>query len=212
VRDESTLKLKHTDIIAPIDGCVSFRDANVGMTVTAATRVFTLVDNKSLIANLFLPQEDIRRIRVGMPVMFTCDARPDEEFTGETALISPIVDPDNGTVKVRVSIPPDEEGFLRPGMFINVRVLVSSRDDALLITRKAVFYEDEKPCFFVIDDGAARKVAFERGAATDRILEITEPSYLTGEGPPLDEGSLIVVVGQDNLKEGGKVLIAEELP
>jgi RND family efflux transporter MFP subunit len=211
-RDEAALKLKRTDITAPIDGCVSFRDANVGMTVTTASRLFTLVDTQSLIANLFLPQEDIRRIRVGMPVMFTCDARPGGEFRGETEMISPIVDPNNGTVKVRVRIPPDDDGFLRPGMFINARVLVSSRADALLITRKAVFYEDEKPCFFVIVDGAARKVSFERGAATDTVLEVTEPRYLAGEDPPLDEGSLIVVVGQDNLKEGGKVKIAEELP
>lgn len=209
-RDNSALRLRRTEIRSPINGCISLRDADVGMAVTTATKIFTIVDRTALIANIFLPQEDLSRINRGMPVTFRCDAFRGREFKGEADLISPVVDPTNGTVKVRVRIPPDEDGLLRPGMFINARVLVLAKTDAFLTTRKAVFYEDENPCVFIVEDDAARKVIFARGAATDEILEITAP--MDGDGNPvvLDESTQIVVVGQDNLKNGDKVKIVEE--
>ncbi len=209
-RDNSALRLRRTEIRSPINGCISLREADVGMAVTTATKIFTIVDRSALIANLYLPQEDLSRINQGMPVTFSCDAFRGREFSGEADLVSPVVDPTNGTVKVRVRIPPDADGLLRPGMFINARVLVLAKVDALLTSRKAVFYEDESPCVFIVEDGTARKIIFARGAATDEILEITAPMDINDQPVVLDESTQIVVVGQDNLKDGDKVKIVEE--
>lgn len=209
-RDNAALRLRRTEIRSPIKGCISLREAEVGMAVTTASRLFTIVDRTALIANLYLPQEDLSRIRHGMPVTFTCDAYKGREFEGQADLISPVVDPTNGTVKVRVRIPPDAEGLLRPGMFINTRVLVLAKDDALLTSRKAVFYEDESPCVFIVEGDTAHKVFFDRGASTDEILEITAPRDEDGNPVTLDETTLIIVVGQDNLKAGDRIKIVEE--
>jgi len=209
-RDNSALRLRRTEIRSPIDGCISLREVDVGMAVTTATRIFTIVDRTALISNLFLPQEDLSRIRQGMPVTFNCDAFPGREFEGEADLVSPVVDPTNGTVKVRVRIPPDEDGLLRPGMFINAKVLVLAKDNALLTTRKAVFYEDESPCVFIVEDDAARKVFFDRGASTDEVIEITNAVDTAGSPIELDESTQIIMVGQDNLKDGDKIKIVEE--
>jgi multidrug resistance efflux pump len=224
-RDNAALKVKRTFIRAPIDGCISFRDANVGKSVMTSARLFSIVDSDDLVANAFLPQEDISRIREGMPVTFTCDADPDRVFSGKADLVSPVVDPTNGTVKVRVRIETDKDRFLRPGMFINARVLVFFREDAMLVTCKAVFYENESPCFFVVEKGVAHKVIFDRGAATDEVIEVLNARYADPEDlavipweefsleePHLHEGMAVVVVGQDNLKEGDSVEIVEELP
>jgi len=211
-RDNLRLRMKRTSITAPIDGCISLRAAEVGQTVTVSTTLFTIVDTQTLIANLYLPQEDINRVQRGMSVSFTCDAYPGSSFSGEVDLISPVVDPMNGTIKIRVRIPSDRNERLRPGMYVNANVLVYSREDARLVTRKAVFYEDEKPCFFYIDEGLARRATFERGASNDRHQEITKLWDQTEMEILLDDGTPIVVVGQDNLKEGDKVKIVEELP
>jgi RND family efflux transporter MFP subunit len=211
-RDNASLRVRRTTIRAPIGGTVAERAVDLGMMVSGAAKLFTIVDTRKLIANIYLPQEDIKRIREGMPVLFACDAYPDHEFRGEVDLISPVVDPANGTVKVRVRIPPDEKGLLRPGMFIGTKVLVSSNDNALLVSRKAVFYEDEMPCFFIVRDGKARKVIFDRGAATDEVLEIVAARDATGGELDLAEDMEIVIVGQDKLKEDDAIKVSEEHP
>jgi RND family efflux transporter MFP subunit len=211
-RDNAALRARRTTIRAPIGGAIAERAVDLGMMVSGSAKLFTIVDTSKLIANIFLPQEDIKRIRVGMPVLFSCDAYPDRQFRGEVDLISPVVDPTNGTVKVRVRIPPDELGLLRPGMFIGTKVLVSSNDNALLVSRKAVFYEDEMPCFFIVRDGKAGKVVFERGAATDEVLEIVAARNAAGDEIDLTEDIEIIVVGQDKLKEGDAIKVSEEHP
>ena len=113
-------------------------------------------------------------------------------------------------ILARAEIQPDEEQLLRPGMFITARIVTASRDDALLVPRKAVFYDEEKPTFFLIDEaGAVRKTHFASRASTESLLEIAHAD------PPdaaVEEGALIVIVGQDNLKDGDIVRIDEEVP
>jgi len=209
--DNSKLKLSRTAIRAPWDGVISYRNAALGMTVTSSTKLFILVDRKTLIANLFVPQEDIPRIRKDMPVYFSCDTMPGKVWSGKVDLVSPVVDPTNGTIKIRVRIPSDPEECLRPGMFISARIVVSSRESAWLVQRKAVFYEDEIPCFFIVGENAAKKVLFDRGAATSKVLEIVNPRYESGEEILLEEGIPVVVVGQDNLKNGDAVQISDTI-
>lgn len=208
--DSAALKLSRTRIRAPFNGFITYRGATLGMTISATSRLFTLVNRDKLVANLYIPQEDLLRIKIGLPVVFRCDALPHIELTGAIRIINPVVDPASGTVKLRAEIDPHEEGLLRPGMFVTARIITASKKKALLIARKAVFYDDEKPTFFLIkDDDTVRKIHFRPGATTDTVFEIASAL-------PPDESvapaTRIVIVGQDNLKDGDKVLIVEEIP
>ena len=130
-------------------------------------------------------------------------------MTGSIQIINPVVDPATGTVKLRAKIDSNVKGLLLPGMFINARIITASRDQALLMPRKAVFYDEEKPTFFLIEEGGTvRKIHFEPGATTEIALEIA--STLT-PGDPVTKGALIVIVGQDNLKDGDRVEIKNEI-
>ena len=95
-------------------------------------------------------------------------------------------------------------------MFISARIITASREEALLIPRKAVFYDDEKPTFFLIEeDDTVRKIHFKPDASTETALEIASTL------PPDDSvigGARIVIVGQDNLKDGDKVKVVKEIP
>ncbi|MHC4942685.1 MAG: efflux RND transporter periplasmic adaptor subunit [Planctomycetota bacterium] len=224
--DDTAIKLSRTRITAPFGGHVSFRSATLGMSVSTSTHLFTLVDRSELVANLYIPQEDLRKVETGMEVRFTCDALPEREFKGSVTIINPVVDPNTGTVKLRAKLDPDDEEKLRPGMFINARIIIDARDDALLIPRKAVFYDDEKPTFFLIEEedrvrmihflyfflieegDRVRMIHFLPGGSTETALEIASTEL---KDSPVDEGALIVIVGQDNLKDGEQVKVVKEI-
>jgi RND family efflux transporter MFP subunit len=207
--DDAAIRLSRTRITAPFSGHVSFRGATLGMTVSTSTHLFTLVNRSELVANLYIPQEDLLKVEKGMEIRFTCDALPEREFKGSVAIINPVVDPTTGTVKLRARLEPDEQKKLRPGMFINARIIIDAKDDALLVPRKAVFYDDEKPTFFLIEEGdRVRKIHFLPGGSTETALEIASTEL---EDSPVREGTLIVIVGQDNLKDGEQVKVVKEI-
>lgn len=203
------VNLEKTRITAPFDGYITYRCATLGMTVNTGTHLFTLVDRDDLVANLFIPQEDLLKVKQGMNITFLCDAVPGSVFNGSISVINPVVDPSTGTVKLRAMLERGKDRLLRPGMFITARIITASREEALLIPRKSVFYDDEKPTFFLINEECAvRKVHFKPDASTETDLEIAATD------PPDDAvrpGALIVIVGQDNLKNGDKVKIVEEI-
>ncbi|MFH2002179.1 MAG: efflux RND transporter periplasmic adaptor subunit [Planctomycetota bacterium] len=208
--NNASIKLSRTEIKAPFNGYITFRGAMLGMAVSTGTHLFTLVDRDILIANLFIPQESLMKVKVGMNIEFLCDALPGTSFLGSISIINPVVDPTTGTVKLRAQLNSDPEQLLRPGMFITTKIITASRDNALLVPRKAVFYDDEKPTFFIVEPpDMVKKIHFEpTEAATATSLEIG--SLLT-PGAEIDEGTQIIIVGQDNLKDGDKVRIVDEI-
>jgi len=142
--DNSALKLSRTEIKAPFSGYITYRGATLGMTISSTTHLFTLVDREVLVTHLLIPQGDILRVKKGLPVKITCGAIPDITFSGSIQIINPVIDPASGTLKLRARIEPDENNLLRPGMFITARIITASKKDALLVPRKAGFYDDEK--------------------------------------------------------------------
>lgn len=205
----SQLKLERTDVRSPVKGFISFRGSTKGMTVTTASKLYTIVDRETLVTCLYVPQEDLSRIKKGMPVFFTCDTMPDKQFEGYVDLVSPVVDPTNGTIKIRVRLPADPDGFLRPGMFISARILISSKQDKFLASRKATFYKDDRLCFFAVRDNIAERIYFEQGASTSEVVEITSPRLESGDEAVLEKDLPIIIVGQDNLESGNPVEIVE---
>jgi len=187
------LKLTRTKIVAPFGGFVVYRSATLGMTISSSSHLFTIVNRDELTANLHIPQEDVLKIRVGMPVRIKCDAIPNIAFTGTIKIINPSIDAQSGTVKLRAEIASENRELLRPGMFISTRIITDSRDHALLIPRKAVFYDDEKPTFFLItDDDTVKKIHFTQGATTEKALEIASidtPLEVEAEDEPEKESS-----------------------
>ena len=54
--------------------------------------------------------------------------------------MSPVVDAQSGTVKVTLSIPRNQG--LVPGMYVEVELVVAREDDALLVPKRALVYDD----------------------------------------------------------------------
>jgi Cu(I)/Ag(I) efflux system membrane fusion protein len=114
----------HITIYAPIGGVVLKKHVNEGTYVQTGTKIYTIADLSQLWVQLDAYESDMMWIRYGQQVEFTTEAYPGEVFRGRITFISPMVDPETRTIKLRVNVD-NKEGKLKPDMF--VRAIVRSK-------------------------------------------------------------------------------------
>ncbi len=197
--DMAKLNLEYTSIRAPISGVVASRYIKTGNMVNLNQPVFKVVDFDPLIAVIFVPENDIHKIKLGQKAEISLDATNGTAYHGSVWRISPIVDPESGTVKVTVAVK-DEYAALKPGMFARVKIIYDTHQNSLLIPKHAVLSEDGTETVFVIKDSMAIRHTVRTGYSNDHYFEI-----LSG----LSSGDQVVVVGQNGLKDSSKVEIIE---
>jgi HlyD family secretion protein len=164
-------------IRAPISGVVISRNIDLGQTVAAslqAPKLFVIArDLTQMQVETRIDEADIGSVRPGLPVTFTVDAFPDDQFRGEVSVVrlEPIVEQGvvTYTTVIRTQNP---ELKLRPGMTANVTVLVARHEDVLKIPAAALRFRpadsgDKGRRGAVAGAGAAREGGAVRGAARE---------------------------------------------
>jgi HlyD family secretion protein len=106
---------------APLSGIVGARYVEAGEHAAANTKLFTLISTGEVYAVFPVPEAEAHRVRVGDPVEVRVDALGDAVFRGRVALVSPVIDPQAGTVTVKAVIA-DAGTRMKPGMFARVRL------------------------------------------------------------------------------------------
>jgi membrane fusion protein (multidrug efflux system) len=198
---QRNLDLAHTRIVAPISGVVTERMVNVGQLVQLNEEVFRLVDFDSLVAPVFIPEKYLANLRVGQRAIVRPRGLGDDVVEGGILRVSPIVDSQSGTVKVTVGL--DRRAGLRPGMFANVQIVLDTHENAAVLSKKALVFEDEEPHVFVVAEGTAERRRVELGYQDAERVEITAG---------VEPGETIVLVGQSALKDGSAVEVQGDEP
>jgi membrane fusion protein (multidrug efflux system) len=199
--ESAKLQLEYATIRSPFSGIITERLVEVGNLVNANDVVFRTADLDPLLARIYVPEKDIGQVRPGQSVRINVEGS-EQTHTGRVALISPIVDPESGTVKVTVEIR-DRMGTLRPGMFTTVNLVIAIQENVLQVEKKALVAEAEGSYAFLFQDGTAEKRLLEIGIAEGDYVEV-----LSG----LSDGDSIITVGQEGLRNGAPVRIAGQIP
>jgi RND family efflux transporter MFP subunit len=197
--DRSKLSLDHASVRAPVAGVISERAVKLGDRISPSNKLFSLVDLKSLIAQVHVPGRDMRFILKGQSAEVTTDFLPGETFKGHVERISPVVDPGSGTFKVTLELK-DDSSRLRPGMFITAHIVTATHETAVLVPKKAIVYDDGFPHVFVVNDSTATRVRLDIGFEDSENLEILDGTK---------QGDRIVIVGQNGLKDQAKIRVID---
>jgi membrane fusion protein (multidrug efflux system) len=196
------LDLSYTTVRAPFAGRITERLVDPGQNLSVGTPLFVLADFDPLLANVHVPSREFGKLRRDQSVELVLDSSG-EKLAGRIKLISPVIDPTSGTIKLTVEIPEYPENT-RPGDFAQLRIVTERRDGAVLVPRSALIADEGEMVVFVAGgDGqvfAERRVV-EPGFSDDEHAEI-----LSG----LDAGERVVVKGQRSLKDGMPLKILDE--
>ncbi|MCW8876686.1 MAG: efflux RND transporter periplasmic adaptor subunit [Kangiellaceae bacterium] len=192
------LALSYTKVSAPFDGRVVWREVDLGAHVLNGNLLFRVMAIDPLLIRVHIPANRIGKVKKGQSVDLKVDSTP-EKISGVVELVSPIVDPTTGTVKVTVKIEAYPEG-VRPGDFTEVKIVTDSRNNAMLLPSVAVIEERGEHYVFVEDEGKAIRRDVQIGYVVEQQTEI-----LTG----LTADDKVIVKGQRNLNDGNRVKVIE---
>jgi membrane fusion protein (multidrug efflux system) len=198
------LDLAYTRVTAPFAGVVTERLVDPGQMVSMNQAVFRLVDVTPLRARVHVPSREFRELKVDQQVELVLDSTGDH-LVGTIELISPVIDPTSGTIKVTVEVPEYPQGT-RPGDFAEVRIVTERRDGVVLVPRVAVVTEKGASAVYVAvpGDGETGTVA-ERRPVEVGFTDDEEAQIVSG----VAAADLVVVKGQRSLKNGQPLRILE---
>ena len=175
-------------------GVVLRQDGEVGEIAEPGTVLSWVGQPKPLLVVAEVNEEDIPRIEVGQRALLRADAFPDRSLEARVDSITPKGDPVTKTYRVRLALP--ETTPLLIGMTVEVNVVVSVKENALLLPASAV----EGNAVYVVDDaGTAHRRELEIG-----IRGTSEIEVLSG----LDEDARIIAPFPDDLRDGTRVKAA----
>jgi Cu(I)/Ag(I) efflux system membrane fusion protein len=103
-------------IHAPISGVIAELGVREGMTVSAGSMLFKLVDVSTVWVNAEVPEAQAAQVRPGSAVEARVTGYPDAVFKGKVGALLPEVNAATRTLRARIELP-NPAGRLKPGMF-----------------------------------------------------------------------------------------------
>jgi len=192
------LNLSYTTIKAPFSGRVVTRLVDVGQNINVGAPLFVISDFDPLLAIVRVPSKEFKKLQADQKVTIVLDSNGDR-LSGRIKLVSPVIDPTSGTIKVTIEIP-DYPPNTRPGDFAEVSIVTEKRLGAMLVPKIAVFTDRGEQIVYVAADSTAERRIVEIGFEDDENAEV-----LSG----VSDGERIVVKGQRSLKHGAAIKILE---
>ncbi|MGR9089732.1 MAG: efflux RND transporter periplasmic adaptor subunit [Gammaproteobacteria bacterium] len=200
---------RHT-VRAPFDGLIRAKLIEIGQWVETSTALVELVETNFLRLEAPVPQFYFSRVRAGTRVELRFDASPEDIFEASITTTIPVSDTGARTFPVRIDLP-NEAGRLAPGMSARVVLHIEGDDDAaaLIVPQDAIVRKPDGSTAVwtvVTEDGVVK--AHPRVVTTGRVYRNNVEVVRGG----LAAGDRVVVRGNEILRPGQAVSIAEESP
>lgn len=186
------VRLAQTRIVALRDGVVLTRSVEPGdVAQPSRTLLVMAADNDTEL--VFQPDErNLAFIALGQKARASADAYPEQLFDAEVSYVAPSVDPQRGSVEIRLRVPKPPP-FLKPDMTVSVDLTVATRARVLTLPSDAVHgAATPSPWVFSVERGRLIRKGVRLGIRGEGAMEIASG---------LDEGAEIVV-------PDGRVLVA----
>ena len=198
-------QLNYTTITAPIDGVVGFRQVDIGNIIhtTDVNPLTVLTQIKPCTAIFTLPQSDLGPVREAMLHGDVAVAAYDQDdkqklADGKLLLINNQIDQGTSTIQLKAEFPNTDER-LWPGEFVRIRILITTRKDA--VTMPAIALQRGPEGFYVW-------VVKTDNTVEQRPIDaqpVDEEMAIALKG--LNSGERVVVEGQSRLDDGTRVAI-----
>ena len=219
------IQLEQLTVEAPMGGVVTEVIARPGMMMSSGTPVCTIVDPETYRLVIHPPEREMRRLREGQAATVRLDAAPDRTFTAAVSRVNPSVDPASGTVRTTLLFEDASAEDLLEAAFARVQLVMTTREDALLIPRDAILEEAGRQYVYVVaPHDALSQDELDSDEPTETFIEEfgerlvarrvdvetgLQDSYYTEIVEGLDVDSRVVTMGHHNLRHGADVRIMD---
>lgn len=206
--DAAKTNLIYTKITAPVGGRVGLRQVDPGNIVhtTDTNGVIVITQLQPITVIFTLPEDNIPQVQVPMEngklVAEAWDRDNKNKLAeGSVYAIDNEIDPTTGMVKLRAEFP-NEDNKLFPDQFVNVRCLVQTKENVVIMPAAAVQHGSNGTFVYLAQQDDTVTVQNVK-------IDVTEGDNVSvSEG--IKAGDQVVVDGADNLREGSKIVVPSQ--
>ncbi len=203
--------IRKKTIRAPFAGSLGIRLVNLGQILNEGEPIVSLQTIDPIFVNFSLPQQQLAQVKPGLKVRVTTDALPGQAIEGEITAISPEVDVATRNIRIQATVA-NSQGRLRPGMFVNVAVVLPSREEVLVIPTTAVLYAPYGDTVFVVHEKETEKGVQSAEVVQQKIVQLGEKrgdfvALVSG----LNKGETVVSTGVFKLRNDQAVVVDNAL-
>jgi multidrug efflux system membrane fusion protein len=243
--EAARINLAYTRITSPIDGIVGLRQIDPGnivnagqtnnssSTTTQSTGLVVITQVHPIAVIFTLPEDQLpqvqRALHSGHPLAVQAYDRSDAHLlaTGTLLTIDNQIDTTTGTAKLK-AVFSNADNSLFANQFVNVRLTLSERPNALVVPTAAIVNGTHGDFVFVVNPGptpAAKRKNLPLAATTSTPIADTAQfhadstpvhvDFTLGTSSVLSEGALqpnqqVIVDGQEKLVDGGEVSVSSQ--
>jgi len=204
--DNAKVQLAYTTIAAPIDGRTGLRLVDQGNVIRSgdSNGIVVLTQLKPISLVFTLPEQSLKNLRNPSAGTMKVVAVDRDNSTvldeGTLTVIDNQIDTTTGTIRLKATFQ-NEDLKLWPGQFVNARLLLSVRTNALVVPASVVQRGPEGAYAFVVGDDMKVEMAPVKVGPIDKGQAVVESG--------LESGQRVVVDGQYKLQPGSVVKAAE---
>jgi RND family efflux transporter MFP subunit len=145
-------RLSDATMRAPFDGAVTARLASPGQFLAANAPLYAIVKSSPLRLRADIPESAVGGVRPGTSLSFTTDAAPGRDFRAVVRQINPALDPRSRSLAAEARLV-EQDARLKPGMFVQVRVVVEAKSRVVVVPKEAVYSIAGLTKVFVVRNG-----------------------------------------------------------
>jgi len=151
----------------------------VGENVWMGQMILEIPDLNTIIAEAFVPEVDIGKVKPGQRVEVTIDAFPDKVYSGSIKSVGTLVRPKawdipNKILDIQIALDQLDTSIMRPSMSVKAKVETSSIENCLAIPLKAVRTTAEGSMVKVKTDQGWREQRIKLGESNGTEVVILE--------------------------------------
>lgn len=195
------LQIERAQIKAPFTGTITDFNLEKGMYVSTGSKIASIYDLRNLNVDVRILESEITRIEIGQPAVIQFPGRKGKLYYGRIESIAPFIDRSSRTCRVRVRLVND--GYLREGMYAEVKIGTKRHADKILIPKDALLVRDGRKLVFAAEEGKAKWQYVETGLENNALLEITD-------GVLPDQQ--IIIDGHFSLSHDANIEVTEVIP
>jgi membrane fusion protein, multidrug efflux system len=194
-------------IRAPFDGVLGIRQVNRGQYLNGGAAVVPLQSMDPIYVNFSLPQQEVTALQVGQEVKVSTDSVSVTRLIGKITAINSVIDEATRNVQVQATLR-NPSGKIRPGMFVNVQVVMGASQPVIALPASAVNYAPYGNSVFVVEQMQDPKSKKPYRGVRQQFVKLGEGrgdqvAVLSGLKP----GDEVVTSGVFKLRNGAPVMV-----
>jgi multidrug efflux system membrane fusion protein len=210
--DATKLNITYCNITAPISGRVGLRLVDPGNYVqsTSSTGLLVITQIQPITVIFTIPEDSVPAVmsKLNAGQTLTAEAYNRSGFTsklatGQLLTTDNQIDPSTGTLKLKASFP-NTDNALFPNQFVNIKLLVDTKKDVILVPVAAIQHGNQGTFIYVVDTDN-NTVSMKTVVVGTTALDGSNAEIKSG----ISEGDVVVTDGVDKLQDGSKIIVTQ---